>query len=214
MTKSLPNKLHLKQRLYYHHLAEGLYVIDHIFFFKGIVVVLQIMKVKYDDEDLGLILLCSLPPSYTTFNILYCIVVTLSLWRRFMKSYIRRRQWSNLLVGLRKNVKGLVVRGRSHESGSRKSERGKLKSRGEFKSWKYYNKKGHVIEDCDKLYNRNKAATNQKGKQTMNFDHISVAEGSPNDGELINVSNSNSNLYKEWVLDFGCTYHIPIRTSF
>lgn len=68
MTKSLPNKVHLKQRLYYHHLAEGLYVINHISIFKEIVVVLKTMEVKYDDEDLGLILLCSLPPSYTTFQ--------------------------------------------------------------------------------------------------------------------------------------------------
>lgn len=42
----------------------------------------------------------------------------------------------------------------------------------------------------------------------MNSDHISVAKDSSNDGELLNVSNSNSNPSKEWVLDFGCTYHM------
>ena len=58
MTKRLPSKLHLRQRLYSHRLAEGISVIDHISTFKEIVADLETMEVKYDEKDLGLILLC------------------------------------------------------------------------------------------------------------------------------------------------------------
>ena len=37
MMESLPRKLHLKQRLYFHRLVEGTHVIDHISTFKEIV---------------------------------------------------------------------------------------------------------------------------------------------------------------------------------
>ena len=36
--------------------------------FKKIVVDLHTLEVKYEDEDLGLILLCTLPSSYATFR--------------------------------------------------------------------------------------------------------------------------------------------------
>ena len=59
MTKSLPRKLHLKQRLYSHYLAKDTSVIDHISTFKEIVADLETMEVKYDEKDLRLIFLCS-----------------------------------------------------------------------------------------------------------------------------------------------------------
>ena len=43
-------------------------VIDHISTFKEIIANLETMEVKYDEDDLWLILLCSLPSSYTTFR--------------------------------------------------------------------------------------------------------------------------------------------------
>ena len=68
MTKSLTNKLHLKQQLYSHRLSEGASLEDHLTTFKEIVSDLETLEVKYDKEDLGLILLCSLPSSYSTFR--------------------------------------------------------------------------------------------------------------------------------------------------
>ena len=57
MMKSLTSKLHLKQRLYSHHLEEGASPDEHLTTFKEIVSDLETMEVKYDEEDLGLILL-------------------------------------------------------------------------------------------------------------------------------------------------------------
>ena len=41
---------------------------NHLSVFKEIVSDLQSMEVDYDDEDLALILLCSLPSSFTNFR--------------------------------------------------------------------------------------------------------------------------------------------------
>ncbi|KAG8482954.1 hypothetical protein CXB51_021884 [Gossypium anomalum] len=48
--------------------AEGTSVHEHLTVFKEILSNLDAMEVQYDKEDLRLILLCSLPPSYSTFR--------------------------------------------------------------------------------------------------------------------------------------------------
>ncbi|KAG8472490.1 hypothetical protein CXB51_034176 [Gossypium anomalum] len=68
MSKTLTSKLHMKQRLYAHLLKEGASVHEHLIVFKEILSNWEAMEVQYDKEDLRLILLCSLPPSYSTFR--------------------------------------------------------------------------------------------------------------------------------------------------
>ncbi|KAG8489614.1 hypothetical protein CXB51_017589 [Gossypium anomalum] len=68
ISKTLTSKLHMKQRLYAHRLEEGASVHEHLTVFKEILSNLEAMEVQCDKEDLGLILLCSLPPSYLTFR--------------------------------------------------------------------------------------------------------------------------------------------------
>ena len=58
MSKDLTSKMHLKMKLYTHKWQEGGSVLNHLLVFKEIVSDLQSMEVDYDDEDLGLILLC------------------------------------------------------------------------------------------------------------------------------------------------------------
>ena len=41
---------------------------NHLIAFKEVVPDLESMEVKYDDEDLSLVLLCLLPSSYSTFK--------------------------------------------------------------------------------------------------------------------------------------------------
>ena len=66
MMKSFTSKLHLKQRLY--HMAEATSLKEHLTTFKEIVADLETLEVNYEEEDLGLMLLCSLPNSYATFR--------------------------------------------------------------------------------------------------------------------------------------------------
>ncbi|GJZ19084.1 retrovirus-related pol polyprotein from transposon TNT 1-94, partial [Tanacetum coccineum] len=67
MTKSLANKLYLKKKLYTFYMAAGQKISEHIDEFNKIVLVLANIKVKFDDEDLALLLLTSLPASYENF---------------------------------------------------------------------------------------------------------------------------------------------------
>lgn len=78
MPKSLRNKLYLKQHLYSHPLVEGTFFIDHIYTFKEIFIGLEIWVVKYDEEDVGLILcvLC-LSPTRIFETLFYIVMIPL-----------------------------------------------------------------------------------------------------------------------------------------
>ena len=68
MSKDLTSKMHVKIKLFTHKLQEGGSVMNHLSIFKEIVADLVSMEVKYDDEDLALLLLCSLPTSFANFR--------------------------------------------------------------------------------------------------------------------------------------------------
>jgi len=68
MSKDLTSKMHVKMKLFTHKLQEGGSVMNHLSIFKEIVADLVSMEVKYDDEDLALLLLCSLPTSFANFR--------------------------------------------------------------------------------------------------------------------------------------------------
>jgi hypothetical protein len=67
MSKDLTSKMHMKMKLFTHKLQEGGLVLNHVASFKDIVADLQSKEVSYDDEDLGLLLLCSLSSSFANF---------------------------------------------------------------------------------------------------------------------------------------------------
>src|SRR6266540_2201950 len=68
MSKDLTSKMHVKMKLFLHKLQEGGSLLNHLSTFKEIVSDLTAMEVKFDDEDLALMLLCSLPSSYSNFR--------------------------------------------------------------------------------------------------------------------------------------------------
>ena len=111
MIKSLTSKLHLKQRLYSYCMIEGMSLEDHLTTFKEIVSDLENMEVKYDEVDLGLILLCSLPSSYATFRdtILYSRD-TRTLEEVFDALFFKEKM-KQLMVGSEAQVEGLVIQG-------------------------------------------------------------------------------------------------------
>jgi len=68
MSKDLTSKMQMKMRLFTLKMKEEDSVMTHLAEFKKIVADLVLMEVKYSDEDLGLLLLCSLPNSYANFR--------------------------------------------------------------------------------------------------------------------------------------------------
>nr|GEW70297.1 zinc finger, CCHC-type [Tanacetum cinerariifolium] len=67
MTKSLANKLYLKKKLYAFYMSAGRKIFEHIDEFNKIVLDLANIEVKFEDEDLALLLLTCLPASYEHF---------------------------------------------------------------------------------------------------------------------------------------------------
>ena len=115
MTKSLTSKLHLKQQLYSHRMAEGTSLEDHLTTFKEIVADLETLEVKYEKEDLGLMLLCSLPNSYETFRdtILYSRD-TLTL-NEVYEALFSKEKMKQLIIEIEAHGDSMFVRGRPQE---------------------------------------------------------------------------------------------------
>ncbi|KAG8473853.1 hypothetical protein CXB51_035848 [Gossypium anomalum] len=67
-TKSLANRLVLKQHLFTFRMNEGELLRDHISQFITLLNDLKNVEVHIDDEDQAMLLLCSLPPSYKSFR--------------------------------------------------------------------------------------------------------------------------------------------------
>ncbi|KAK5772198.1 hypothetical protein PVK06_048475 [Gossypium arboreum] len=67
-TKSLANRLVLKQRLFTFRMNEGELLRDHISQFITLLNDLKNVEVHIDVEDQAMLLLCSLPPSYKSFR--------------------------------------------------------------------------------------------------------------------------------------------------
>ena len=68
MTKSLANKLHLKQRLYSFKMTEEKTMSDQIDDFNKIIDDLENINIKMEDEDQALILLNAMPKTYEHFK--------------------------------------------------------------------------------------------------------------------------------------------------
>ncbi|KAG8480753.1 hypothetical protein CXB51_025439 [Gossypium anomalum] len=194
MSKTLTSKLHMKQRLYAHRLEEGASVHEHLTVFKEILSNLEAMEVQYDKEDLGLILLCSLPPSYSTFRdtILYSREsLTVDEVYDSLTSYDKMK---HLVVKPDSQGEGLIVRGRQDRNTD--DDRGRTQER---------NHRGK---------SKGRSKSSNRGKTTRKSGEADVVEDY-SDGELLVASVNDSKVSEEWILDSGCTFHMsPNRDWF
>ncbi|KAG8501335.1 hypothetical protein CXB51_003507 [Gossypium anomalum] len=205
MSKTLTSKLHMNQRLYAHHLEKGVSMHERLIVFKEILSNLEAMEVQYDKEDLGLILLCLLPPSYSNFRdmILYSresLIVDevydyLTSYDKMKHLVVNStlRERVSLFVGDKIEMLVMIVEG--HRNGilavNLRVDRS-LQTENKIK----------------------REAANQKGIQPENFGETDVVEDY-SDSELLVAFVNSSEVSEEWILDSGCTFHMsPNRDWF
>lgn len=198
MTKSLVNRLYLKQALYSFKMQEEKSIDEQLDIFNKLILDLENIDVTVDDEDQALLLLSSLPKSYATFKetLLYGREsLTLDEVQAALNSKElnhKNDEKSNVIA------EGLSVRGRS----DRRESRGKSKSRSKskFKVKCYHcHKEGHMRKVCPER---------QRGNQERKKDEAeaAVVTDGYESAEILMVSSVNSE--KEWILDSGCTFHM------
>ena len=108
----------------------------------------------------------------------------------------------------------LFIRGRLQKKNSSEEQRKRSKSINYNKICNYYKKKGH-IKECFKLQNREKKFGNKQGEKSRKSGEASVMESDHTDGELLVASDVDSRASENWILDFGCTFHMtPNRDWF
>lgn len=188
---------------------EGMSLDDRLTMFKEIVANLETLEVKYDEEDLVLMLLCSLPPSYVTFRdtILYSRDTLTA--EDVYDALLSKEKMRYLAGGSGNHAEGLVVGGRNQDKNLGKNMRCRSKSKHDEKTCHYCKNKGHIRADCYALKNRNKAiGAMEKGKQHVNTAEADVVDDEQNGGELLVISDGDTKSSDEWVLDSACTFHM------
>uniref|UniRef100_A0A2N9I6R9 Integrase catalytic domain-containing protein n=1 Tax=Fagus sylvatica TaxID=28930 RepID=A0A2N9I6R9_FAGSY len=187
MSKSLTNKLHLKQKLYGLKMTEGADLRQHINTFKQIISDMLRIDIKFEDEDKAMMLLTSLPASYEHLvtTLLYG-KETLELEEvsgALLDHYQRKHKDSAESSG-----EGLVVKG--YQDRGRKKDKDDKSARGRSKS---------------------KSKTGKEESSTS----VNVVADSESDGDMLSVSSSTDGLNNSWLLDSACSFHVtPHRNWF
>ena len=129
ITKSLANNIYLKEHLCTLSMAEGTLIQNHLDDFNSIIIDLESMDVKIEDEDKAILFVVSLSSSYKHFKkiLLYSNNKTLS-FEDVNLVYCQKKKFD---LELRSNDKGegLNVRGRpfEKEGTTRRNSRSKSK---------------------------------------------------------------------------------------
>nr|GEU36957.1 retrovirus-related Pol polyprotein from transposon TNT 1-94 [Tanacetum cinerariifolium] len=124
MTKSLTNKLRLRDRLYTFRMKPGTSVQDHLDEFNTILNDLENLDVDIDDEDKAVLLVISLPASYKHFKeiMLYGNRKTL-LFDDVKSALLSKQKYDDDVEP--ESGEGLVTRGRSSDRKSKRNNKKK-----------------------------------------------------------------------------------------
>ncbi|KAH9678917.1 hypothetical protein KPL71_025907 [Citrus sinensis] len=208
--KSLTKRLCTKKRLYTLQMEEGSSLANHIDNFNRIILDLEDINVRLEDEDKAIILLSSLPPSYEHF------VDTLLYGRQSITMADVKDSLSSKEVTRKSEVKdgeGLTARGRPEKKDYSNKNRKRSKSKSKNKNLKCFqcHKEGHFKKDCPERKNKEKDGPKKNGDAAVASEEKDD-EGYDSAGVLL-VTGTQTN--GKWVLDSGCTYHMcPDRNFF
>src|ERR1043165_1426315 len=157
------------------------------------------LDVTFEDEDLALRLLGSLPEEFEFLEMTLLhgkVAVTLSEVCGALYSYeLRRKDKKDNSTGV---TEALIVRGRQRSQAKGKKQRSKSKSKLSKDECAFCHEKGHWRKDCPKL---KKKAQSDKEKT------VAVAEYN-NDSDCSLVVTGSTSSSSVWLLDSGCSYHM------
>ena len=201
LKKTSQNKLHLKQRLFRFTYTPGTTLNDHITSFNQLVADLLNVDVTFEDEDLALMLLGSLPEEYEFLETTLLHgkdAVSLREVCGALYSYELRKK------GKKESTNGaaeaLVLRGRSQSQSKGKKGKSKSKAKVGKDECAFCREKGHWKKDCPKL---KKAKADGKTVADAN-----VAEYNDGNSDFSLVVTPSSNSSSAWLLDTGCSHHM------
>ncbi|KAJ4701136.1 Retrovirus-related Pol polyprotein from transposon TNT 1-94 [Melia azedarach] len=203
MTKSLTNKLLLKQRLFSLRMQEGMPLRDHLDQLNTILLELRNIDVKVEDEDAALILLVSLPLSYENFVQSFIVGKdTVSLEE--VRSSLHTRELRHKATGTSADnqAAGLVGSGSYGHGNSGKKKFKKPVSKGPKPNdvCNYCKEKGHWKSDCPK----------KKRQQDKPTSTAAVADTNSEE-DIVLVADEHTDHNDVWILDSGASYHICPR---
>ncbi|KAL9444475.1 hypothetical protein AB3S75_017630 [Citrus x aurantiifolia] len=203
--KSMAKRLATKKKLYTLQMEYGSSITDHIDAFNKIILDLEDINVKIDDEDKAMILLCSLPSSYEH------LVYTLMCGRQTLTMVDVKETLSSKAVTKKesRDGEGLTVRGRTEkrEGNTGKKKRSKSKSRKCFQC----HKEGHFKRDWPEKKYKNKDAKEKSGDVVV-ASEFEGSDGYDSAGVLIATDGQTRG---NWVLDSSCSFHMcPNKSLF
>ncbi|KAL3623657.1 hypothetical protein CASFOL_032473 [Castilleja foliolosa] len=203
MKKSLANRLYLKKKLYTLQMESGKEIRKHMDEYNKILLDLNAVGVKIDEEDQAIILLSSLPKSYEH------IVDTMlygkeTLTMTEVKSVLNSKEIQKKSEFKNEGNSEVLFtqRGRSDkkEFAKRNNSKNRSKSKGpsQRKCW-HCKKEGHIRKFCP---DRKKYNSDRKSE----FGDASVASEGYDSADVLTVSECKGR--EDWVLDSGATFHM------
>ena len=184
MIKSLVNRLYLKQALHSFKMQDDKSIDEQLDVFNKLILDLENIDVSIDDEDQALLLVSSLPKSYTNFKdtLLYGREsLTLDEVQAALNSKElnhRSEENSNTVT------EGLNVRGRTDKRDGRPRSKSRSKSKVRIRCY-HCHKEGHIRRQC---------LERQKGKPARKQEQADVAVASDGyeSADILMVSKVNS----------------------
>ncbi|KAJ4717199.1 Retrovirus-related Pol polyprotein from transposon TNT 1-94 [Melia azedarach] len=203
MTKSLTNKLLLKQRLFSLRMQEGMPLRDHLDQLNTILLELRNIDVKVEDEDVALILLVSLPLSYENFVQSFIVGKdTVSLEEVRSSLHTRELRHKATGTGADNQAAGLVASGSyGHgNSGKKKFKKPVFKGPKPNDVCNYCKEKGHWKSGCPK-----------KKRQQDKLTGTAAVADTNSEEDIALVADEHTDHNDVWILDSGASYHICPR---
>jgi len=219
MSKALPNRIYLKQKLYSFKMSENLSIEGNIDEFLHIVAHLENLNVLVFDEDQAILLLMSLPKPFDQLKdtLKYSSgKIVLSLDEVTTAIYSKELVFGSVKKSIKGQAEGLYVKDKAANRGrSEQKEKGKgkrSKSNSKRGCW-ICGEDGHLKSTCP---NKNKPQFKNQGnnKGESSGGKGNLVEASVNFVEAARMfvsealSSTDIHLEDKWIMHIGCSYHM------